>query len=109
MSSVLVPPYRLPDRNRRVVLVRRPTSIPGPDDFVQDETPLSIVEDGKFRVRNIYLSVDPAQRGWACDETNYAPPVPVGTVMRALAVGIVVESRHDDFPVDSFVYGWMGW
>ena len=28
---------------------------------------------GQFRVRNIFLSVDPAQRGWACDGTNYAP------------------------------------
>lgn len=110
MNTELVPPFRLPERNRRVLLIRRPTGIPGPDDFaVDDQISLLPVEDGKFRVRNIYLSVDPAQRGWASDGTNYAQPVALGSVMRALAVGVVVESRHAEFPVDSFVYGWLGW
>jgi len=60
-------------------------------------------------VRNVYLSVDPAQRGWASSEANYSAPVPLGSVMRALAVGVVVESMHPDFAAGQFIYGWMGW
>jgi NADPH-dependent curcumin reductase CurA len=105
----LAPSYSLPETNRRVLLIRRPTGIPAPADFALDEAPRADVDDGQFLVRNIYLSVDPAQRGWASDGTNYVPPVPIGTVMRALAVGVVVESRHKEFLVGSYVYGWLGW
>lgn len=62
-----------------------------------------------FRVRNLYLSVDPAQRGWVNNAENYSEPVPVGSVMRALAVGRVIESRHHDFAEGLLVYGWFGW
>ncbi|MFN3727643.1 MAG: NADP-dependent oxidoreductase [Allosphingosinicella sp.] len=95
--------------NRRVLLVRRPTGIPQPDDFAFDEAPVPPLGDGQFLIRNLYLSVDPAQRGWAADAANYAKPVPLGSVMRALAVGVVVESRHPRFPVGSHAYGWFDW
>jgi NADPH-dependent curcumin reductase CurA len=98
-----------PETNRRVLLVKRPTGIPQPDDFGFDHVALEPVGEGRFRVQNLYLSVDPAQRGWASDGTNYAPPVPLGGVMRALAVGVIVESRHADFPSGAHVYGWFGW
>lgn len=109
VRSSLVPQYDLPARNRRVLLARRPVGIPQPDDFAFDDAPVSSLPAGRFLVRNIFLSVDPAQRGWASDVANYSDPVAIGSVMRALAVGIIVESRHDDFAVDSFVYGWLGW
>jgi NADPH-dependent curcumin reductase CurA len=62
-----------------------------------------------FVVRNLFLSVDPAQRGWATSGTHYAAPVPLGTVMRALAVGRVVESHNKAFPEGAHLYGWFGW
>jgi NADPH-dependent curcumin reductase CurA len=99
----------MPDRNRRVLLTSRPVGIPQAAHFSLDEAPLEPVGEGQFRVRNIYLSVDPAQRGWANDGTNYADPVPLGGVMRALAVGVVVETRHPDVPVGLHLYGWFGW
>jgi NADPH-dependent curcumin reductase CurA len=95
--------------NRRILLVRRPTGIPETDDFAMDEAPIPAPADGQFLIRNLFLSVDPAQRGWATDAANYTTTVPLGGVMRALAVGIVVESRHPDFPVGSHAYGWFGW
>jgi NADPH-dependent curcumin reductase len=97
------------DLNRRILLVRRPTGVPQPADFAFEEVPVPSPGDGQFLVRNIYLSVDPAQRGWAADAANYAKPVALGSVMRALAVGVVVESRHPDFPVGSHAYGWFDW
>ena len=43
-------------------------------------------------VRNVYLSVDPAMRGWVSAVANYSEPVAVGAVMRSGAVGRVEES-----------------
>jgi NADPH-dependent curcumin reductase len=105
----LVPAFSLPATNRRVLLAARPAGIPQADDFQLDEKPLEPVGDGQFRVRNIYLSVDPAQRGWANEGANYSQPVPLGSVMRALAVGVVTESRCADVPVGLHLYGWFGW
>lgn len=107
--SDYVPAHTLPATNRRVLLSSRPSAIPQASDFTLDETTLDPLDEGQFRVRNIYLSVDPAQRGWACDGTNYAAPVPLGTVMRALTVGVVVESRCASVPVGLHLYGWFGW
>ena len=95
--------------NRRILLVRRPVGIPQSGDFAIDEAAQEPIRDGQFRIRNLYLSVDPAQRGWVNEGTNYAPAVPLGSVMRALAVGLVIESRHADIPIGSHVYGWLGW
>jgi NADPH-dependent curcumin reductase CurA len=104
-----LPVYTLPATNRRAILCRRPVGIPQADDFALDDVPLDPVGKGQFRVRNIYLSVDPAQRGWANEGTNYADPVPLGGVMRALAVSVVVESLCPDVPVGLHLYGWFGW
>lgn len=109
MTNTFIPQYSTPDRNRRVLLTSRPIGIPQAGHFSLDEAPLVPVGEGQFRVRNIYLSVDPAQRGWANEGTNYADPVPLGGVMRALAVGIVVETRHANYPVGLYLYGWFGW
>lgn len=109
MTNPNIPEFTLPERNRRVVLVERPVGIPQAEHFTLDEAQIDPVGEGQFRVRNIYLSVDPAQRGWANEGANYSGAVPLGSVMRALAVGVIVESRHADFPVGLHVYGWLGW
>ncbi|MDD3446771.1 MAG: NADP-dependent oxidoreductase [Zavarzinia sp.] len=98
-----------PTDNRQILLAHRPKGVPKPEHFTLAETPLPIPRDGEILVRNHHLSVDPAQRGWANDEGNYSDPVPLGTPMRALAVGEVVESRAADFAPGDFVYGWFGW
>lgn len=108
-AELAAPDHALPQVNRRVLLRRRPTGVPHPEDFALDEAPLEPLGEGQFRIRNHYLSVDPAQRGWASAGANYSPPVPLGGVMRALAVGQVVESRNADFSVGAYAYGWFGW
>ena len=55
------------------------------------------------------LSVEPAMRGWIADRGNYSAPVAIGSVMRALTVGEVVESRHPDYRPGEIVTGWFGW
>lgn len=95
--------------NRRVVLISRPVGVPGPEHFRVEACPLTAVADGQLLVENLFLSVDPAQRGYVNEENNYAPPVPIGEVMRAMAVGRVLESRNPDFQPGEYLYGWFGW
>ena len=97
------------DRNRRIVLVERPAGIPEPRHFARDDAPLGPLAEGEFLVRNRYLSIDPAQRGWVNASANYSDPVPLGGVMRSLAVGVVVETRNARYAVGEHLYGWFGW
>lgn len=109
MTPTHIPSYGMPCHNRRVLLAQRPHGIPQPADFALDEQPIPTIAPGQMLVRNIYLSADPAQRGWASAEANYAAPVPLGDPMRALAVGVVMQSRTPDVQEGEYVYGWFGW
>lgn len=95
--------------NRQITLKSRPVGIPQPEHFELKTVAVPDLADGEFLVENHYLSVDPAQRGYVNDENNYAPPVPIGAVMRAMAVGKVIASKHADFAEGQFLYGWFGW
>ena len=95
--------------NRQVRLKSRPAGIPQAENFEIAATPVPEPADGEVLVRNIYLSVDPAMRGWVSAIANYAEPVPIGGVMRAGAVGRVEVSRHSGFVPGDFVAGMFGW
>ena len=60
------------------------------------------------RAGRVHSLLDPAMRGWLDDRPSYLPPVGIGDVMRANAVGVIVESRHPRFPVGSRVLGLFG-
>lgn len=94
---------------KRVILVARPHGIPQAEHFRIEEVPIPILGAGEVLVRNRYLSVDPAMRGWVSSEPNYAEPVAIGAVMRAHAAGEVVESDVPAYPVSSVVMGEFGW
>jgi len=95
--------------NRQVRLKSRPAGIPQAEHFEIVNAPVPVLGDDEVLVRNIYLSVEPAMRGWVSDVANYSEPVPLGSVMRALAVGRVEASRHPDFRPGEFVTGMFGW
>ena len=95
--------------NRQIILVSRPVGIPQPEHFELRTAAVPALSGGQYLVENLYLSVDPAQRGYVNDENNYAPPLPIGSVMRAMAVGRVIDSRHADFTKGEILYGWFGW
>lgn len=96
-------------KNRQIVLDSRPVGIPQPGHFELRSSEIPTPQDGEFLVENHYLSVDPAQRGYVNDENNYAPPVPIGAVMRAMAVGRVIASHCEQVQVGEYLYGWFGW
>jgi NADPH-dependent curcumin reductase CurA len=95
----------MPETNRQVRLKSRPNGIPQAEHFEIAEEPLAPLAEGRFRVRNRFLSVDPAMRGWVSAEANYSKPVGIGEVMRAFAVGEVVESRHPGYAVGEQLMG----
>lgn len=95
--------------NRQVLLTNRPAGIPAATDFTLADADMPRARSGEFVVRNLFLSVDPAQRGWASAEANYSAPLPLGSVMRALAVGVVTQSETSDVAVGDHLYGWFGW
>lgn len=64
---------------------------------------------GEILVRNMFLSLDPAMRGWMNEGKSYVPPVPLGEVMRGGAIGAVVHSRNDKFARGDLVSGLFGW
>ena len=94
---------------RSIVLASRPAGDAGPENFRLEEAPLPQPGDGEFLVRVIWLSLDPYMRGRMNDAKSYAPPVGLGEVMTAQAVGEVTDSRHADFPVGAIVIGTFGW
>lgn len=98
-----------PNRNRQVRLKARPTGIPDASHFEIADGPLPQPQKGQVLVRNIYLSVEPAMRGWVNAAANYSEPVAIGAVMRSLATGRVEASRHPDFRPGDLITGWFGW
>jgi len=95
--------------NRQVRLKSRPADIPQAEHFEIVNAPVPDLGDNEVLVRNIYLSVEPAMRGWVSDVANYSEPIPLGAVMRALALGRVEASRHSDFKPGEYVTGMFGW
>ena len=94
--------------NRQVRLAARPSGLPGPSDWEVTTEPVPQAGPGQFVVTVSHLSVDPAMRGWMNAGTSYIPPVEIGAVMRAGAIGQVVTSDHPGFAVGDHVYGAFG-
>jgi NADPH-dependent curcumin reductase len=95
-------------KNHRFTLAARPTGLPRPTDFVFDEEAVRELGDGELLVQVQYISLDPAMRGWMNEGKSYIRPVAIGEVMRAGAIGRVIESRHPQLAVGSHVVGIFG-
>jgi NADPH-dependent curcumin reductase CurA len=95
--------------NRVVRLAKRPApGLISPDIFEIRDEPMPEPAEGEFRVAIEYVSLDPAMRGWVNEGKSYVPPVGLGDVMRAFAVGRVEVSRHPDFKEGDAVAGLLG-
>jgi NADPH-dependent curcumin reductase len=98
-----------PALNRQVRLKSRPNGIPQADHFEIVEAAVPELGERQFLVRNQFLSVEPAMRGWVAAVANYSTPVGIGEVMRSFAAGTVVASRHPDYAEGEAVMGMLGW
>jgi len=95
--------------NRQVWLQSRPNGIPQAGDFSIRRAAVERPVAGQFLVRNEFLSVDPAMRGWIADASTYWPRIEIGDTMRAFSVGEVVESLNPRYAVGDKVMGIFGW
>ena len=91
------------ETNLQFRLAARPVGMVKDSDWQQVSEPLRALEDGEIRVKVLYLSLDPAMRGWMNEGKSYIRPVAIGEVMRAGGVGVVVASKSDKFAVGDHV------
>ena len=95
--------------NHQFKLTSRPQGNAKRSDFTYTSEPVREPADGEVIIKNLYLSLDPAMRGWMNEsKASYIPPVGLGEVMRAIAVGQVVASRNTQFAVGDHVTGLLG-
>jgi len=95
--------------NKKMILVNRPTGIPEKNTWSFEEELISEIKDGQILIKQQYISLDPAMRGWMNNSKSYIPPVEIGSVMRAGTVGEVIQvNNNTNFKVGDFVSGWGG-
>ena len=96
------------ETNLQFRLAARPVGMVKDSDWQQVDEPLRELADGEIRIKVLYLSLDPAMRGWMNEGKSYIRPVGIGEVMRAGGVGIVTESKSPKFAVGDYVQGGTG-
>jgi NADPH-dependent curcumin reductase CurA len=95
--------------HRQLILTSRPEGRVSSSNFEIRDIPLAPVKDGEVLIRTLCLSIDPTNRIWMSDRPQYMPPVELGTVMRSLGLGEVLESRNPNFAPGDLVSGLLGW
>src|ERR1700735_610973 len=91
--------------HRQTRLAARPSGLPEAADWELTTEAVPAAGPGQFVVAISHLSVDPAMRGWMNAGASYIPPVEIGAVMRAGAIGQVTVSQQPDFAAGDYVYG----
>ena len=94
--------------NHQVRLAGLPFGLPRASDWEFTSEDVPVPGPGSFVVQISHLSIDPAMRGWMNAGPSYIPPVEIGDVMRAGAVGRVTASEHPGFAEGDYVYGGFG-
>ncbi|MEO8669684.1 MAG: NADP-dependent oxidoreductase [Tahibacter sp.] len=93
---------------RALHLAARPQAEPKNSDFELRTTTAPELQDGQLQIATRYISIDPAMRVWMSEQKSYWPPVALGEVMRASAIGEVVDSKNAKFPAGVWVSGMLG-
>ena len=94
--------------NHKFELAARPVGMPKRTDWTYKEEPVREPGEGELLIKILYISLDPAMRGWMNEGKSYIPPVEIGAVMRAGGLGRVTASRNPKFAVGDYVYGAFG-
>lgn len=94
--------------NTQFILKRRPQGLPKQSDFEQSSSPVPDPGEGEVLMKTLYISLDPAMRGWMNEARSYIAPVKLGEVMRAGGIGKVIASNHPKFEVGDYLQGFIG-
>ncbi|KAI4142061.1 MAG: hypothetical protein L6R39_005099 [Caloplaca ligustica] len=107
----------LPTTTRQWILTNKPVDLPvlsGPSQtFTLQEHSLPSLKENQVLLKTLYISNDPAQRGWiganVDPERLYSPPVPVGSPMYARGICEILKSTAEGFKEGDKVLANSGW
>ena len=85
--------------NHQIRLASRPVGLPTRANWKFTTEPVAEPGPGGVLVKTLYLSLDPAMRGWMNEGKSYIAPVKIDAVMRAGGVGRVMASKNPAFAV----------
>jgi len=92
------------ETNTQVRLAARPVGRPKPEDWSIEQVAVPQPGANEFLAKVIYISLDPAMRGWMNDVKSYIEPVGINEVMRAGGIAEIIESNNPEFAVGDHVY-----
>ena len=95
--------------NKQVLLNKRSEGLPDESTWKIISTEIPKPAEGQILIKQHYISLDPAMRGWIKNRKSYIEPVGLGEVMRAGSVGEVIKSnKNPKFNEGDIVSGWGG-
>ncbi|RMF11421.1 MAG: NADP-dependent oxidoreductase [Alphaproteobacteria bacterium] len=98
------------EKNRRILLRSRPVGLPKSSDYEMVEEEVPEPGPGQIVIRNKFISLDPAIRGWMDEsEDSYLPPIKLGEAVKAVTVGEVVKTANPAYAEGDLVMGIHGW
>jgi NADPH-dependent curcumin reductase CurA len=95
--------------NRQYYLASRPAGMPTDENVLCRDVPLVEPGQGEAVIKNEYISLDPAIRGWMGDDPNYIEPITLGDPVRSTVIGRVVMSNSPELSVGDVVLTMGGW
>ena len=84
-------------QNKQWILNSFPVGEIKDNDLIFKDSNLNGINDGEVLIKNIYLSLDPANRGWMSGKASYVDAMQIGDIMRGGTIGIVEESKNEKF------------
>jgi NADPH-dependent curcumin reductase CurA len=94
--------------NKQLLFVKRPVGEADASTWSLETNPIPEIEEGQILIKQHYVSLDPAMRGWMNQGKSYIEPMAIGSVMRAGSVGEVIASKNSKFKVGDYVAGTGG-
>jgi NADPH-dependent curcumin reductase CurA len=99
----------MPAQSREIRLASRPQGEPSLDNFSFATVEVRDPNPGEVLVRNVCISVDPYMRGRMNDARSYVPSFQIGQPLEGGAVGRVIASQDEKFPLGTCVCSMYGW
>src|SRR6202000_2497930 len=96
---------KMADRNRRMVLAKRPTGMVDASTVRLEESDVPEPGSGEALARVRYLSIDPTIRTWMDDAPGYLPPIAVDDVIRSGGIAEVVSSNAEEYKPGDLLFG----
>jgi len=96
-------------KNKQWILNEFPIGEIKDNDLILKDSNLNNISDGEVLIRNIYLSLDPANRGWMSGKASYVDAMQIGDVMRGGTIGAIEESKNEKFKKGDVVQYQGGW